>query len=83
MYEGIFNLRQRDKSLAEYYNQFKGMIVEPIEYHSHTDNLETARRQLGELYCKFLSEFCTSLQPLSGQLLTGERGIMDLHNVFS
>ena len=45
MYENLFNLRQGNKSLEDYYNHFKDMIDELNQYHQATNDIEVLKKQ--------------------------------------
>ncbi|KAK3420744.1 hypothetical protein EUGRSUZ_G01582 [Eucalyptus grandis] len=74
LYEKIFNFKQGDKSLGEYYSALKGMWEELNLYQPITTDLERLKTQRSEFQvAKFLSGLNADLQPVKSQLLAGER----------
>ncbi|XP_048132459.1 uncharacterized protein LOC115726562 isoform X2 [Rhodamnia argentea] len=74
LYEKIFNFKQGDKSLGEYYSALKGMWEELNLYQPITTDLERLKTQRAEFQvAKFLSGLNTDLQLVKSQLLAGEQ----------
>ncbi|KAL3721854.1 hypothetical protein ACJRO7_034230 [Eucalyptus globulus] len=74
LYEKIFNFKQGDKSLGEYYSALKGMWEELNLYQPITTDLERLKTQRSEFQvAKFLSGLNADLQPVKSQLLAGDR----------
>ncbi|XP_030521717.1 uncharacterized protein LOC115734883 [Rhodamnia argentea] len=74
LYEKIFNFKQGDNSLGEYYSALKGMWEELNLYQPITTDLERLKTQRTEFQvAKFLSGLNADLQPVKSQLLAGEK----------
>jgi len=46
VYEDLFTFRQGDKSLEDYYNNFKGMIDKSNQHHPLTNDIEVLKNSV-------------------------------------
>ena len=82
LYERLFNCKQGDRSIAEFYSSLKGIWEELNVHQPLTTDLNTLKAQRAKFQvATFLSSLSSELQPLKSQLLAGDK-VLTLNEAF-
>ncbi|XP_042502356.1 uncharacterized protein LOC122079725 [Macadamia integrifolia] len=73
IYEKLFQFRQSDKPLSEYYSTFRGMVEELNVFQPLTVDIDKLKAQRNEFFvAKFLAGLNNDLKAVKGHLLAGD-----------